>query len=154
MSEQEPTPEIINPFKFECGNCGNNEVTTKENTTLFMYEKDQGKNHLKIDCFAREGYITVHFLDWTNEEEAEWASQFDYAVDEEGNVPQVCEDESLVAVWRDHYGIKAMSEYELTGSQIKKCDFLKYLLETTPDEEIQAEFAKPQPPQTLPRSWR
>lgn len=154
MGEKEPRPEINDPLIFKCENCGNNERTTAENTTLFMYEEDKEKNHLKTECFAREGYVSVHFLNWDDEQQRLWAAQFDYAVDDEGNVPKTCDDEALVAVWRDHHGIKAHNEYELTGSQIKKCDFLKYLMETMPDEDIQAEFSEPMPPRTYPESWR
>lgn len=154
MSEKEPRPEIENPLKFECQNCGNNEFTTKENTTLYQYTNDKSKNHLKIDCFAREGYTTIHFLQWADADEAEWVSQFDYAVDENGEVPEVCEDEQLLAVWRDHYGIKAVNEYDLTDRQQLQCNFLKFLLETKPDAGIMAEMNQPMPERTLPWSWK
>lgn len=151
--EAEPNHEIHEPLKFRCGNCGNNEVTTRENTTLFMYERDRMKNHLRIDCYAREGHVTIHFLKWSDEKEMEWASQFDHAVDENGEIPTYCEDESLIQVWRHHYDIKAVKEYEITGSQQKKLNFLKYLLEVTPDEVIHQEFSEPQPERTLPLRW-
>ena len=143
MATANPEKRVIN-----CGHCGENEYVEKERTTFFEYTKDQAKNHLKIGCYALKDRVSVEFVDWQDEDEMQFAKQFDTVTED------YCEDEQLVAVWKHKFDIKAISEYDLTVSQEKKCDFLKYLLENTPDPEIQAEFAKPQPPQTLPRSWK
>jgi hypothetical protein len=131
-----------------CGHCGENEYVAPERTTLFEYTRDRAKTHLKIGCFALEDRVSIEFVDWQDEKEMEWARQFPTVVEES------CEDEQLIAVWKHKFDIKAINEYDLTGSQRKKCDFLKYLLEVTPDNEIQAEFAQPQPPRLLGWRWK
>lgn len=143
MATANPEKRVIH-----CGHCGENEYVEIERTAFYEYTKDQAKNHLKIGCYALKDRVSIEFVDWQDEKEMEFARQFETVTQD------YCEDEQLIAVWKHKFGIKAINEYELTGSQQKKCDFLKHLLETMPDPDIQAEFEQPMPPRKLNWTWK
>lgn len=134
MSEKHPKHEAHEPMHFRCESCDMDERTRLDNTTLFFYTKDKGKTHLKVDCEFNPGTCSRFFLDWTDEELMDWATQFDYYVDENGEIPEYAH-QSVELMWKEAHGIKAVPE-TLAESDEYAVHFMHYLLNTMDSTEI------------------
>lgn len=153
MGEIRKSKEIDKPFKFHCKGCNKLHATEKINTLFYYYKNDRDKTHLRIIC-ANTGYNNVLWLDWRNEKQVEWASQFiPYMVD--GDYPAVCEQPEIINMWKEHTGLDEdrVEVHENTPSQEKQIAFMGHLLVEMEDSEIQHELASPMPNRTMPNRW-